>query len=117
MIPLKLRKQLADDPEYRLCSLCKHGECGGRITWEHAIIYAGKKVQERWAIIPLCEKHHAVNSYQDAGTMNKEMNIWVALNRASDEELTRFSKATNYQAKRDYLNSKYGKFQSPALVF
>jgi hypothetical protein len=53
--------------------------------------------------------HHAVNKYQDSGDLNKEKNEWIALNRATDEDLQRISKLINYQAKRDYLNQKYGK--------
>lgn len=52
-IPQKLRDELAADPYYKTCAR-KSGECSGRITWEHAVIYAGRQVNERWAIVPLC---------------------------------------------------------------
>lgn len=111
-INLKDREEMSQDPFYQTCALYgQHGhECGGKITWEHALKYAGKKLQEIWAIIPICEKAHAVNSFQDAGTMNKEMNVWVALNRATDEQLEAISKAESYLQKRVYLNSIYGEY-------
>lgn len=110
-VPPALRKQLASDPEYKKCALRNHGNCDGRITWEHAIIYAGKQVQERWAIVPLCEKHHGVGKWMDAGTMAKERNVWCALNRATDDELRAISKVVNWIRERTRLNEKYGVYR------
>lgn len=111
-MPIKLsnRKDMALDPFYKKCSLeGRQGhECGGKITWEHTLIYAGKKLQDPWAIIPLCERGHAVNNYQDAGTMKKELNVWVSLNRATDDELRAISKAVDYIRERNRLNKIYG---------
>lgn len=114
-VPPKLRKQLAADPEYQVCSLYGYHECGGRITWEHAIIYAGRQVQERWAIIPLCARGQEVDQYQDDRTMNKQMNRWVALNRASDEDLARFDRAP-FRFERDRLNATFGEWGLKAPV-
>ena len=115
-IPLKQRKEMALDPYYRVCArqeaLHDH-ECDGKITWEHALIYAGKKVQSSWSIIPLCEWAHSVNRHQDGPGLNKEINVWIALNRATDEEVIQVSKAIDYIRMRAVLNGKYG---VPALV-
>lgn len=112
IIKQKDRKIMEEDPFYTVCSL--NGwfghECGGRITREHALIYKGRKIQELWAIIPLCAKYHSVDQYQDNGLLNKELNVWVALNRATDEELQRHSKLEDYIYMRDYLNDKYGQW-------
>lgn len=121
VIPLKLREEMALDPFYKHCALFgqviegKHPHiCEGKITWEHAMIYAGEKIQKKWAIIPLCEKAHAVNSFQDAGTMKKEVNRWVALNRASRPDLEAYTLPDVKFNKVDYfreltcLNAKYG---------
>lgn len=115
-IPPKLKQDLLNDPYYKRCCLSTvqpkngvdTGVCDGRVTFEHAIIFKGRQLNEKWAIIPLCEKHHAVNQYQDAGTMNKELSEWIAINRASNQELRAVSKAIDYQHKKDYLNDKYG---------
>lgn len=113
-IPPKIKKAILADPLRAHCAL--KGQpghiCGGRITWEHALIYAGKQIQEKWAIISLCARGHEVDGYQDARTMNKELNVWVALNQATDEELSRFSRAVpSYPSLRDRLNSKYGRYE------
>ncbi len=117
VIPKKMRSEMAIDPAYSVCSLTgvKGHVCGGEVTWEHAMYFAGKKVQEKWAIIPLCARGHAVNGFQDAGTMNKELNQWVALNRANDEELRQISKSEDYFYTRDRLNEKYGVWKEPLL--
>lgn len=101
--------EISSDPYYETCARKFDGGCKGRITWEHAIIYAGRQLNEKWAIIPLCSYHHAVDEYQDGGDLNKEKNEWIALNRATDEELEEVSDAIDYKAKRDRLNKKYDK--------
>lgn len=108
-IPQELKDEIASDPYYEKCCMAFRGDCDGRITWEHSIVFAGKQLNEKWAIIPLCEYHHAVNKHQDGGDLNKEMNVWVALNRATDDELRAISKAIDYLQLRERLNEKYGK--------
>ena len=56
--------------------------CEGRITWEHALIYGGSQIDEAWAILGICEFHHAVNRHQDGKGMNKEKHEWLALRQA-----------------------------------
>lgn len=87
-IPKKLLDDMLQDPYYKKCIREHTRKCGGRITLEHAIIYAGKQVNEKWAILPVCERHHAVNKYQDRGDLDKRYNEWMALKRlfeASEE--------------------------------
>lgn len=109
-IPKELRARLEQDPEYKLCA--RYGwhdhKCDGRITFEHVLIFRGTQLQERWAIIPLCAKAHAVDYHQDGKDLKKEINLWIALNRASDSELAAVSKAIPYLHRRQYLNQKYG---------
>lgn len=105
VIPVKLREELAEDPYYQRC--VRHSkDCRGRITWEHAFIYAGKQIQEKWAIIPLCEYHHSVCRFQDAGNLNKEINHYIALSRATPEDLAKYPKKDWEQLKK-YLHGKY----------
>lgn len=111
-IPRALRKELAADPYYAVCArkgLHEH-KCGGRITWEHALIYAGRQIQERWAIIPLCSKAHNVGRWQDCGDVDKSLNHWIALSRATDAEILSICKAKDYFLYRDFLNKKYGTY-------
>lgn len=114
-IPTGLKKQLLSDPEYTRCALLGYHTCGGRITLEHALIFAGRQVQERFAIIPVCAAGQEVDQYQDAHTMDKNRNRWVALNRASEEELRSISKAIDYRRERDRLNAIYGPYIPPAI--
>ena len=107
-IPENLKQEILEDNFYKQCARKKEGNCRGRITWEHAIIYAGKQLNEKWAILPICAYHHEVDSYQDCGDLNKEVHVWIALNRATEDELRNISKAINYLALRDRLNKLYG---------
>lgn len=105
-IPTKLKNEMLSDPYYKKCAR-EDEHCDGRITLEHALIYAGKQVNAQWAIIPICAYHHSVDRHQDGPGLNKEINVAIALNRATDDELRSISKAVNYMALRDRLNLKY----------
>lgn len=110
-VPQKLRDKWREEDRLgikRECMRSDEGNCKGRITKEHAIIYAGKQLQEEWAILDICEFHHGVNNYQDRGCLKKEIHTWIALNRASDEELRAISKAIDYLDLKLRLNLKYG---------
>lgn len=104
--PQRLRKKWDKDPK-PVCARYLDGNCQGRMTKEHALIFAGKQVQADWAILDLCAYHHAVDEFQDGGDLNKEKNIWIALCRATDEELKSISKAVDYPRMRDVLTKKY----------
>ena len=107
-IPAKLLKEILADPYYKQCARKCDGGCAGRITFEHAIIFAGRQLQELWAIVPICARHHEVDEYQDNGDLDKARNVHIALNRATDAELDRISKVINYRRERRRLNNIYG---------
>lgn len=115
----RVRREV-DTPEYSRCSLLGIqpeiiGYCAGRVTREHAMINAGRKIQEAWAIIPLCARHHGVDQYQDAHTeAPKDMRVWVALHRASDDELLQYTRS-NYLQARGRLNQRYGAYVPPPI--
>src|SRR3990167_6054640 len=113
VIPRKVRKEMAEDPEYKECMLKAHTghSCGGRITIEHALLFAGRQVDFKNALIAICAKGHEVDHYQDAGTMDKNMNRWTALNRMTEEEIASISKTTDWFWEREKLNKIYGKYQ------
>lgn len=114
-IPLKMKAEILVDPRYKICARKNHlgHECEGRITLEHALIYAGKQINEKFAIIPLCAKAHSVDRFQDGGDLNKEINTWISLNLATTEELQSISKVINYEWEKSRLNAKYGVFIWP----
>lgn len=56
-IPPAIRAKLADDPFMTRC-IFDNSTCDGRIEWQHALTYGGKRVNELYSILPLCSKHH-----------------------------------------------------------
>lgn len=105
-IPKKLREEIASDPFMARCIYeradAPNHNCKGRITWEHAIIWAGRQVNEKWAIVPCCENHNS------GPAMVKDFNQHVALSRATEEDLAKYPREDWAQLKK-YLNKKYVK--------
>jgi len=98
-IPLKLRKQISEDPFMKVCiHKMYRGEVGtGELQWEHALLYGGKQIQESWAIVP-CRKSFNV----DATGKTKRFNQYIALLRATDEDLSKYPKKDWKQLKRRF---------------
>lgn len=102
-IPPKIRAELATLPRMKLCARRLEGGCSGRITWEHALIYAGKQVQEVWAILGLCDHHHLGSG------LDKEKNHALALAQATPEDLAKYPRS-DWVQKKKYLLEKYSNF-------
>jgi hypothetical protein len=94
MIPTKLNDQINEDPYYHTCSRAHEGNCSGRIQRHHAIIYARKQVQEKWAIVPACEYHHVGHGKND------QIFRCIAYSRATDEDFAKYPKNDWAQEKR-----------------
>lgn len=105
-IPPKLKAELLASSWYKTCAR-KCGDCDGRITFEHAIIYGGRQVNKKWAIIPLCEYHHSVGLYQDGGDLNKEINEYIAISRMTGEDMREYPRF-NWRARVQWLRIQYG---------
>ena len=86
-IPQKLRDQMEKDPAMHSCIYfnedCKdeYGRKHCRAEWEHCFIYAGKQINEWWAIIGVCWYHHR------GPGLNKDYNRMRALMRMSEKDL------------------------------
>lgn len=114
-IPPSLRKYLAADPFYKKCArqealhdhVCQDDplRLGKLIEWEHAIYFKGRQLQKKFAIVPLCWFVHS------GPGLDKHINEWIALNRASKDELLAISKAIDYFHYRQTLNDKYGVYK------
>lgn len=100
-IPPKLRKQIDENPYYKTCARKGDGYCDGRITIEHAFIWGGRQINELWAFVPLCWHHHLGLS------LDKRKNQWIAINRATKEDLKKYPNK-DWQQLKIYLNKKYG---------
>ena len=90
-IPEKMKREMSVDPYYEKCAICD-GKCQGIITWEHCWIYAGRQINEKWAIIPICEFHHGLGIYFGRGGLNKNINQLISLMRATPEDLIKYPK-------------------------
>lgn len=98
-IPEELRNELSADPYYKRC--CITGSPND-IEWHHNLIFGGSQVNERFCILPLTYLvHKNIERY-------KEKCDWIMLNRATDAQLQKYSKAINYVRKKEILNEKYG---------
>lgn len=100
-MPPSLRAELAADPSYKVCIVT--GSTNGKIEWHHNLIYAGKQVQERFAILPIMQYIHDKADIEHV----KAILDWIMLNRATEDELFRYSKAVNLKEKRDRLNFRF----------
>ena len=76
-------------------------DCSGKMTKEHALYYAGRQIQEPWAIIDLCWHHHL-----GAG-LNKRMNEYLAIMRATPEDLAKYPRV-DWAQKLSYLKKTLG---------
>jgi hypothetical protein len=89
--------------------LLRDHECKGRITREHALYYAGRKIDEAWAIVLLCEYAHNLGPWLDGGILDKSVNQWIAVNRAPRGVSKRYPRL-NWTGKKRYLNQMFGAF-------
>ena len=103
-IPKRMREDIADDPFMQSCIYNRpdapNHDCSGRIEWEHAIIWAGKRVNEKWAIVPCCTSHNRGSG------MVKDFNRYIALSRATEEDFDKYPK-NDWRQVLKYLRGKY----------
>ena len=95
-IPKKLRADLAVDPSMRRCILDDE-DCIGRVQFHHVWTYAGKQIQERFAIVPLCAMHHENEVHF------RDQIRALSLARATEAELARYPKVDWFQLIERYL--------------
>lgn len=97
---------MAQDPFYYKCCL-QDNTCspllhnaGRQIEWHHIWIYAGKQINEKWAIVPACPSHH------DRAHQHEIKNRFeaISLQRAAQEDLNKYPKK-NWKQIINYLQS------------
>lgn len=87
-----MREELSDDPFMQKCCLSIYHTCKGRIQWHHHLKFAGKRVNEKWCILPVCELAHKLEA------IYKSELDYVMCKRATFDELKPYSKAIDYVA-------------------
>lgn len=100
----KLVKELEADPFYKQCCITGLSHKAVKIDWHHNLIYGGKQVNAKFCILPLADFVHR-NIVK-----HKEKCDWIMWNRATPEEIQKYSKAINYQRELQRLNKKYGQY-------
>lgn len=76
------------------------------MQFHHNLIYQGRQVNEPWAILPCCPPCHAIEKRKDI----KERLDWIMYNRATLNDLVRYSKVVDLISRRNFLNEKFGTF-------
>lgn len=103
-IPPKLRKEMDADPYYQRCAITGTKRSAyAKVEWHHAFKFAGKRVNEKWCIIPLLKRIHDKADTREV----KDFVDFLILNRADDETLIRYSRGEDLLAKRARLNKRY----------
>ena len=109
-IPRKMKKEMLEDPAYHTCmrnAMFNDHICRGRLTLEHAFIFAGRQINEKWAIMSLCAWGHDVDEYQGGGNLDKRKNEYCCLMRATEQDLAKYP-GKDWEQLRKFLISKYG---------
>lgn len=110
--PPEILDQLMQDPLSKRCwrklAMDDH-ECKGRLTWEHALLHAGKRVNEPWALVRLCEYAHSLGQFMDAGILSKDINRWIAFSRIENwSQVESKYPRTTWRQDFKYLVGLYG---------
>lgn len=111
-MPAKLRREMNDKLFYGRCCLTGTGKPNHlasrfdpeKIEWHHNLIFAGKQVQEEFAILPILKRLHDDVSNPEV----KDRCDWIMLNRATEDQIKKYSKVVNLQRRLDELNERYG---------
>ena len=102
-IPLELREQIAKDPFMKKCI---YAGCPREPEWEHAWIYAGKQINEWWAIVPVCAYHHRGKG------LDKAYNQYRSIIRIDISEIIKKYPNKDWLRINNYLNRKYGQIKT-----
>lgn len=72
------------------CQRRDEGDCKGRLTVEHALLYKGRKIQDPFALIRLCSFHHGVDEYWNCYGQDKKRHKELALAQATAEDKKKY---------------------------
>jgi len=86
-IPEKLKNDMLSDPYYERCCLRYESACSQKIDLHHNLIHAGKQVNEKFAILPVCRKHH--NALEGDTTLKRTCDE-IMRKRATDKQIEKY---------------------------
>lgn len=97
-IPKKMLEEMLEDPFYKRC--CVTGS--PNVSLEHCWIYAGRQINEKWAIVPLRRDLNTSHPPNDV----KEKCQLISLQRATEEDFAKYPRH-DWKQKLKYLTKKY----------
>jgi len=92
LIPPKLKEQINKDPFFRKC--CITGS--SNVSIEHCWIYAGRQINELWALVPL---RRDLNTSHPPKHIKEKCQL-ISLNRATEKDLLKYPR-------KDWKQIKY----------
>lgn len=98
-IPVKMREALAAEPRMKCCAVAflGFGACDTKIDWDHVWTYASRQINQPWAILGVCRRHHRE---KEGSRLLKEAICRISLHLASDEDLAQYPRKDWKQIKR-----------------
>jgi len=103
-IPQKLKDEMEADPFYQKCAWHGRPHPGKKIEWHHNLIFSGRQVNRKFAILPLCEEIHQQVSKREI----REYLDWIMVSRATEKELEEFGLTKKFnRLKKKYENQKH----------
>lgn len=92
-IPPAIREELSNDTYMKDCVIAIG--CSGRVQWHHGYRYAGKRTNELYTIIPLCEYHHSKAGTPHVDTIvNMNIRARIAHFKAFDDFAAKYPRQT-----------------------
>lgn len=79
-----------------------YGACEGKIDWHHVWIYAGTQLNEIWAILAACRRHH--DMVKTDGRVREAFER-TSLGYATEADFDRYPKRA-WRTIKKYLDSK-----------
>lgn len=98
-IPQPLRDKLELQRRMKMCAVFAlgYGFCEGRIEWDHVWIYAGRQINEEWAIVGVCNRHHRA---KEGNILLKGSIQRASLRLATEGDLAQYPRTNWHQIKK-----------------
>ena len=97
-ISIKLKNQLNANLFYKKCCLCEER----KVQWHHCWTYNKSQINEVYAILPVCKKHH---NYKHLKILK-----WISICLMDLEYMQEKYPKFNWYAEKQRLTSIYGEY-------